>query len=87
MNIKIKDKVYLKKDLICGLPTGLTRISKGTEAEITYVDNNIIGIIIHSVGYGSFSKKEFKEFFTIKEVSKTSKKFGLLSKFRRNKNE
>ena len=46
MNIKVKDKVYLKKDLICGLPTGLTTISKGTEAEITYVDNNIIGIII-----------------------------------------
>ena len=87
MNIKIKDKVYLKKDLICGLPTGPTTISKGTEAEITYVDNNIIGIIIHSVGYGSFSKKEFKEFFSIKEVSKTSKKSGLLSKFRRNKNE
>ena len=35
MNIKIKDKVYLKKDLICRLPTGLTTISKGTEAEIT----------------------------------------------------
>ena len=33
------------------------------------------------------SKKEFKEFFSIKEVSKTSKKSGLLSKFRRNKNE
>ena len=87
MNIKVKDKVYLKKDLICGLPTGLITISKGTEAEITYVDNNIIRIIIYSVGCGSFSKKEFKEFFTIKEVSKTSKKSGLLFKFRRNKNE
>lgn len=28
MNIKVKDKVYLKKDLICGLPIGLTTISK-----------------------------------------------------------
>ena len=62
MNIKVKDKVYLKKDLICGLPTGLTTINKGTEAEITYVDNNIIGIIIHMWVMVLLVKKNLKSF-------------------------